>query len=196
MATLDLATWRSRLRRRLRDETRANFPDELLDETASAAMAAIFPGYYRFVYSTPMVTDSAGYTAMPAGTDINHVFDVEETADKGISSSLPWFKRGVELGGLDPATSYVIVSFEPFPAPSATAFAIPERALELALLYAASTAAESMVFEKARWREWEPSDPDRVDENELLNIADIFGRKFNDQMEMGGAMSLPALGVV
>jgi hypothetical protein len=195
MASLDLTGWRRRLRRRLRDDTRAAFPDELLDEVAEGAMAELYPVYYRIVYSANVTTDTAGFVAVPVGQYVDHVFDIEDAAEKGTSTSLPWFKRGSELGGLDPSTAYVVVSHEPFPVPTSTAYTIPDTALDRALTYAAGLVAENMVFEKARWKNWEPSDPDRVDENELLNLADMYFTKFTRMMGEGAGMSLPGLAV-
>lgn len=195
MASLTLTTWRTKLRRRLRDETRANFTDELLDETAEAALGELYPTYYRIVYSANVTTDSAGYLTPPAGTYIDHIFDIELASTKGTSTAEAWFKRGQEIGGLTASTAYVLVSHEAFPVPSAVAYNIPESALDRALVYAAGVACESLVVEKARWKAWEPSDPDRVDENELLSMSDMFFSKYAQLMGDGAGMSLPGLAV-
>ena len=183
---------RQSLTRRLRDVGQ-RFDSALLDEALTVAFAATFPKFYQTVYSSTQAVPVSTYVTVPSGQRAEHVYDVEDAATVGLSIGMPG-RRGNAVGPVVDATSVVLVSYEPFTYASSTD--IPDEMLELVLLHAHATVLQSLVNEKTDYRRWQPNEPDRVDENELLGIVDQIMGIFGQRMDEITGMGLPVVRLV
>lgn len=193
MTAVTPASWRTALARRLRDTSNLRFTTADLDEAGVTAFPAVFPKYYKYVYSSP-VTVVNEFATVPSGTSPGQVIDVEDSATVGLSIGLPR-RRGNAFGPITAAASVVFVSYEPLAFP-ATSEEVPAEALELLYLHAQATLLSGALIAKSDYDQFEPSNPDRVDENELAVIADQLMATFERRLDADPGMSLPPLQVV
>lgn len=90
----------------------------------------------------------------------------------------------------------MLVSYEPYDFPETGSEEVAPEALELMYLHALATLMSGVLIKKTEYERFEPSHPDRVDENELLGVADTLMATFERRLDNEVGMALPTLTVV
>lgn len=195
MVAITKELWRAALGKRLKDPTNTRFTTTDLDEAGQTAFPSVFPKFYKLVFSAEVTLDGNGFATPPAGTTASQVIDVEDFATLGLSIGYPG-RRGNLIGPITAATSVVLVSYEPYDFPESGSEDVAPDSLELLYLHAMATLLKAELVGKTTYERYEPSNPDRVDENELIGVADTLMAEFERRLDNEVGMSLPTLTVV
>lgn len=180
MASLTREYIRDAVGQKARDAGHSNFTDEDIDEAGLRAYRALFPALWRVVEVAGLTPDTVKKRLTVSTQNATRVFAVLDNTT-GLHIEPGWYSLDeTRLINVKATETVDALSYEPYSYPpnDGSAVTFPDEWLHILFLGAEAELLEGGLLDKSNYRGYDPSDPSRVDTNELVAAANNAASKF------------------